>query len=77
MKIFRLKEERNVAYQVAITSGVTALFGEKYGEYVRVITFDDEFSKELCGGTHVKATGQYWFLQNHCRKRCSRRCAAY
>ena len=57
-----LKEQRNVAYQEAITSGVTALFGEKYGEYVRVITFDDDFSKELCGGTHVKATGLYRLL---------------
>jgi len=59
----QLKEERNVAYQVAITSGVTALFGEKYGEFVRVITFDDSFSKELCGGTHVKATGQIGYFK--------------
>jgi len=58
-----LKEERMVAYQEAISGGVTALFGEKYGEYVRVITFDDEFSKELCGGTHVKATGQIGFFK--------------
>jgi len=58
-----LKEERMVAYQEAISSGVTALFGEKYGEYVRVITFDDSFSKELCGGTHVKATGQIGFFK--------------
>jgi len=58
-----LKEERSVAYAEAITSGVTALFGEKYGEYVRVITFDDDFSKELCGGTHVKATGQIAFFK--------------
>jgi alanyl-tRNA synthetase len=58
-----LKEQRMVAYQEAITSGVTALFGEKYGEYVRVITFDDDFSKELCGGTHVKATGRIGFFK--------------
>jgi alanyl-tRNA synthetase len=58
-----LKEERNVPYQQAMESGVTALFGEKYGDFVRVITFDDQFSKELCGGTHIKATGQIGFFK--------------
>jgi alanyl-tRNA synthetase len=58
-----LKEERMVAYKEALTRGVNALFGEKYGEYVRIITFDDNFSKELCGGTHVKATGQISYFK--------------
>ncbi|MDB5142464.1 MAG: alaS [Mucilaginibacter sp.] len=58
-----LDEQRDVPYNEAINSGVTALFGEKYGDFVRVITFDEKFSKELCGGTHVKATGYIGFFK--------------
>ena len=54
------------AYETSLASaresGVTALFGEKYGQYVRVLEIGN-FSKELCGGTHVGRTTEIGFLR--------------
>jgi alanyl-tRNA synthetase len=58
-----LNEQRNVPIKQAQESGAMALFGEKYGEFVRMITFDRNFSVELCGGTHVKATGEIGYFK--------------
>lgn len=58
MENIALEELRNIPIEQAKEMGAMALFGEKYGNTVRVIIFDKDYSIELCGGTHVRATGE-------------------
>ena len=59
----QLKEHRSIPIQDAQDAGAMMLFGEKYGDYVRMITFDPDYSNELCGGCHVPATGNIGYFR--------------
>ncbi len=58
-----LDEKRSIAIEEAQNAGAMMLFGEKYGEKVRMITFDPGYSRELCGGCHVQNTGQIGYFK--------------